>query len=936
MADALTDHWLVQAAATAILASLWQGAAIAAGAAVVLRVLRQAAPNRRYLVACLALALLATSWTAAFVNASGPAPQMHTRVAVIRTTASLPASALDATLPAVSDAAPPTGPATPWASRAKSWAVAFVPIWLLGVCFFSTRLAFAWAQVRRVRRSTIDVLPEDVTSRVARIVDRVQVSRPVRLVQSTAVHVPMVVGWLRPLVLLPASALAGLSPAQLDAVIAHELAHIRRHDYLVNLLQNAVEVILFYHPACWWLSRQIRDERELCCDDIAVAACGDRRVYAAALTQLEVLRPDTALSLAATDGPLLRRVRRLVRPPRQAPAPSWTAMAIPAITIVAALAATAGVGAREPLRSLHARTIVQLRTMVPGLLRETMTPGLLRETRPTDVGRVWPKADPPQQSATPTAARVIPSDSGVIEGEVTDAFSRRPIAGAAVDLVGPKRQFHVTTDPAGRFEAALLEPGQYRVYVKAAGYLDTAYGARDVNDIGLLVDVAGGQVTGHVDVALQGAGAVSGRIVDQRGEGIAGVEVELLTQMAMPGVDRAAAVAFAQSEEGGVFRFAQVTPGDYWLRAYAGSSPPAPQQVLATQRCRTSPETCNVVTRGTFYPGVAHLEEAQLLHVDAGGELFGNDFALLQGTYHKVTGRLVAPGGDVSGTEVHLLGNGTGGGSSADVIPARPQPDGRFEFPKVAQGEYLLTAFDRAHPAQYATTMERITVDEADVTDLQIVGRVGAYVQGRVLADPTATTKLAPGGIQVMLQFAGEGGSMRTLGGPPVAADGSFGVEVPSGTLWLRVDRLPPGWMVRRVVADGAEVENNTPLAIADGGRARVDVVLTDRLTHVSGRVTDRRGRVVPAASVLIFPVQPEAWTSASDAVRLLRARQDGGFDVDGLPASEYFAADATALPMYARSDRAALDRLSASAARFRVRDGERVTVRVAAAEQQK
>ena len=89
------------------------------------------------------------------------------------------------------------------------------------------------------------------------------------------VDVPTVIGWLRPVVLVPASALAGMTPQQLEAILAHELAHIRRHDYLVNLLQTLVETLLFYHPAVWWLSRRIRIERENCCDDLAVSLCGD-------------------------------------------------------------------------------------------------------------------------------------------------------------------------------------------------------------------------------------------------------------------------------------------------------------------------------------------------------------------------------------------------------------------------------------------------------------------------------------------------------------------------------------------------------------------------------------------------------------------------------------------------------------------------------------
>ena len=104
------------------------------------------------------------------------------------------------------------------------------------------------------------------------------------------VRVPTIVGCLRPVILLPASVVTGLPASHLDAVLAHELAHVRRHDYLVNVLQSLVETLLFYHPAVWWCSRQIRIEREHCCDDLVVEACGDRVVYAHALAQLEELR----------------------------------------------------------------------------------------------------------------------------------------------------------------------------------------------------------------------------------------------------------------------------------------------------------------------------------------------------------------------------------------------------------------------------------------------------------------------------------------------------------------------------------------------------------------------------------------------------------------------------------------------------------------------
>ena len=141
---------------------------------------------------------------------------------------------------------------------------------------------------------------------------------------------PTVIGWLKPVVLLPASALAGLAPNQIEAILAHELAHIRRHDYLVNLCRRVVETLLFYHPAVWWLSRRIRAERENCCDDLAVSLCGDPVAYAAALAELEGLRSTTGdLVLAATGGSLLQRVRRLLGAPTHAGrAPGWLAAGV--------------------------------------------------------------------------------------------------------------------------------------------------------------------------------------------------------------------------------------------------------------------------------------------------------------------------------------------------------------------------------------------------------------------------------------------------------------------------------------------------------------------------------------------------------------------------------------------------------------------------------
>jgi peptidoglycan-N-acetylglucosamine deacetylase len=180
-----------------------------------------------------------------------------------------------------------------------------------------------------LKRRQTNPLAERWQARVAHLSRQLRLSRPVRLCESALVEVPTVVGWLRPVILVPASLLTGLPAQQVEALLAHELAHIRRQDYLVNLLQTMIETLLFYHPAVWWISGQVRQEREHCCDDLAVKACGDVLVYARALTELEQLRVRVSgqLALAATGGSLLGRIRRLVETPRRASHKSSTGLA---------------------------------------------------------------------------------------------------------------------------------------------------------------------------------------------------------------------------------------------------------------------------------------------------------------------------------------------------------------------------------------------------------------------------------------------------------------------------------------------------------------------------------------------------------------------------------------------------------------------------------
>ncbi len=175
-------------------------------------------------------------------------------------------------------------------------------VWLLGVLALSLRTVGGWWLVQRLRRTGLAQVPESVRTSFARLAERMGIRRAIDLRVSGHVSGPLAMGVFRSLILLPASALTALSAEQLEVVLAHELAHIRRADYLWNILQTMIETLFFFHPAVWWVSSNLRQQRELCCDDVALACCSDPLVYATALLCLEEQRSSRLHLAMALDG----------------------------------------------------------------------------------------------------------------------------------------------------------------------------------------------------------------------------------------------------------------------------------------------------------------------------------------------------------------------------------------------------------------------------------------------------------------------------------------------------------------------------------------------------------------------------------------------------------------------------------------------------------
>lgn len=378
---------------------LWQGALVGVLLAGALALLRKKSPSARYamaagaMVALLALPVATALWLApageagmtfepapaAFSVPSEASGPLVNGAPVLRETA-VPAAALR------------LQPLLPW----------FFVFWLAGVAFLSVYHLGGWLQARRLERRGTRPVPERWERVVAELGRRLGIERAVRILESSMVPVPAVVGWLRPVVLVPASALTGLAPQQLEAILAHELAHVRRHDYLINLLQTVVETLLFYHPIVWWVSRVMRQEREHCCDDLAVAVCGDRLVYVRALADLEGLRmPSPRLAMASDGGSLLARIRRLAGVPAgPSGRRSWLAGALalgllPSGMViqfdgqdpVEGVGPSAGIAAEAPVRMAAA---VASRAPEPAPeVRQAPAPAPAREVRRESEQGVW-------------------------------------------------------------------------------------------------------------------------------------------------------------------------------------------------------------------------------------------------------------------------------------------------------------------------------------------------------------------------------------------------------------------------------------------------------------------------------------------------------------------------------------------------------------------
>lgn len=308
----------MQLAGTLLLHTLWQGVAVSLFYALSMLYLQEASPRIRY--------FCAVGWLAMFALA--PLLTLFVLVGASSTSIALPGAAA-ISVPAIEYLAP----------LAPVYLPLLVCLWLVGVVALSMRMVWNWRSAARLTYLGCHRLGAQWDQRLLALARQIGVTRSVTLVESVLVSVPTVIGWLKPVILLPSSAMLGLSQRQLELLIAHELAHIVRYDYVVNYFLLAVQTLFFYHPVVYLLGRGIREERELCCDDLVISRCGGRYEYVTALTDIETLRSrhlmDQPLSnLAATGGDLLLRVQRIVKGTAVRPKAPFLVTTVAAVTVL--------------------------------------------------------------------------------------------------------------------------------------------------------------------------------------------------------------------------------------------------------------------------------------------------------------------------------------------------------------------------------------------------------------------------------------------------------------------------------------------------------------------------------------------------------------------------------------------------------------------------
>jgi hypothetical protein len=547
----------------------------------------------------------------------------------------------------------------------------------------------------------------------------------------------------------------------------------------------------------------------------------------------------------------------------------------------------------------------------------------------------------PQQPARDTAAQkeTPPAPAGRITGRVFAADTGRPVKRARVfassaELPGGRG---VLTDEGGVYDLTELPAGRYTLAVSKSGFVSLSYGQRRPLQAGTPLQLADGQQLKAVDFQLPRGSVIEGRVLDEDGDAMPGVMVRVMRYQYQQGDRRLVPAGNAQTDDRGRYRVWGLTPGDYYVSAVArnfnvggrggrgGPGGPGGGPFGGRGGFGGPPEEPDQLAYApTYFPGAPSVNEAKPVAVGLGQELLDINFSMLLVRAAKITGHVTNPDGTpTTSGNVNLVTEGTtAGGQIGANFGSRIQWDGEFSIPNVPPGRYLLRARgDDTETPQHAS--QPISVNGQDLDGVTVVLTPGGTITGTVVFQPGEAQ--APDLTQVRITAPST--DQSSFGPQPnarVDKEGHFTLDgVPAGSHLIRPGGNMRGWVLKSVSIGGRDV-TDAPLPLRGGENVgNVDIVFTDKLTEISGTLTNEQGKPVPDFTVLAFPTDGSLWRPQGRHIMTARPDQTGKYRIRGLPPGEYYLATVDPSEQGEWFEPAYLEEHRTGAARVTLGDGD-------------
>ncbi len=492
----------------------------------------------------------------------------------------------------------------------------------------------------------------------------------------------------------------------------------------------------------------------------------------------------------------------------------------------------------------------------------------------------------PQRPADGTNASKPPA-TAIIRGHVVAADTGQPLRRAQVRLFsmdvaagGKTENRQATTDAAGAYEFKDLPEGRFQVNASKGSYVTMSAGQTRPNDPGKPITLRAAELLERMDFSLPRGSVITGRVVDEYGDPISNIQIGAMRSDTINGRKQLIpAGRMSPTNDLGEFRVFGIPPGQYVVQAtWRGMMP------VFTPGGRPDDESGYATT---FFPGTVAAGEAQRLTVGSGQTISDVVFAMVTAKTARVSGTVVDSHGQPAQGMLMISRNDAGTFMSGINMAVSIQPDGTFAFANVTAGDYTLRArLTGAKPETSAPV--KVAVSGVDITDVRLTAVPPLSAAGRIVVDPAALQSLASATLSVIAAPIDPMPFERTPA--RVADDLTFTLEAPAGLMHIAVLGQPAGFGVRAVRVGGFDVTDAGIEFKAGRDLTGLEIELTNKLTTVSGLVSDTRGETAKDYSVIVFPQDQNRVTPGSRYVKTGRPDQDGRFKVSGLPPGEYYA----------------------------------------------